>query len=162
METYVIYAATGHRPNKLGNEYQMVGPYSDFIRKEIKAILLHDKPNVIISGMALGVDMIFAQCGIDLGIPVIAAIPFKGQESKWPFKSIRVYQNILANKLVCQKIVSEGDYSAAKMQTRNEWMVDNCDVLVAVWDGTPGGTGNCVKYAESKNKKILYISKIGK
>jgi hypothetical protein len=34
---------------------------------------------------------------------------------------------------------------------------DNCDILIAVWDGTSGGTGNSVKYAVSKNKIIYYI-----
>lgn len=44
------------------------------------------------------------------------------------------------------------------MQKRNEWMVDNCDILIAVWDKSPGGTKNCVDYAESKKKQIIYIN----
>jgi uncharacterized phage-like protein YoqJ len=48
-------------------------------------------------------------------------------------------------------------YSAAKMQIRNEYMVNACDKLIAVWDHTPGGTENCVKYAQSINKDIIYI-----
>ena len=44
------------------------------------------------------------------------------------------------------------------MQERNEWMVNNCDVLIAVWDGTSGGTANCVKYAESLQLDIRRIN----
>ena len=45
-----------------------------------------------------------------------------------------------------------------KMQTRNEWMVNHCDKLIAVWNGSDGGTGNCVNYAKSINKEIIYIN----
>jgi uncharacterized phage-like protein YoqJ len=42
------------------------------------------------------------------------------------------------------------------MQVRNEWMVDHCNDLLAVWDGSDGGTGNCVRYAQ----RILEPSKL--
>jgi hypothetical protein len=32
------------------------------------------------------------------------------------------------------------------MQIRNEWMVDHCTHVAALWDGSPGGTGNCIRY----------------
>jgi uncharacterized phage-like protein YoqJ len=43
-------------------------------------------------------------------------------------------------------ICSEDGYSARKMQIRNERMVHDADVHLAVWDGTSGGTSNCVNY----------------
>ncbi len=43
------------------------------------------------------------------------------------------------------------------MQKRNEWMVDNCDMLVAVWDGTDGGTYNCIDYAKRMKKPRILI-----
>ncbi len=44
------------------------------------------------------------------------------------------------------------------MDKRNKWMVDNCDLLIAVWNGTSGGTANCVNYAKSINKQIIIIN----
>ena len=41
------------------------------------------------------------------------------------------------------------------MQKRNRYMVDNSDIVIAVWDGTPGGTENTVRYAEKLGRKIL-------
>lgn len=32
------------------------------------------------------------------------------------------------------------------MNLRNKWMVDQCRLVLSVWDGSPGGTGNCMKY----------------
>jgi uncharacterized phage-like protein YoqJ len=44
------------------------------------------------------------------------------------------------------------------MQKRNEYMIDKSDYVIAVWDGSPSGTGNTVRYAKQKNKKILIIN----
>jgi uncharacterized phage-like protein YoqJ len=45
------------------------------------------------------------------------------------------------------------------MQIRNEWMVDNAHIVLALWDGSSGGTGNCIKYANRKsvNKPIINL-----
>ena len=43
------------------------------------------------------------------------------------------------------------------MQKRNEYMVDLADRVIAVWDGSKGGTANCVKYAEKVGKEIIRI-----
>ena len=51
----------------------------------------------------------------------------------------------------------DGGYAGYKLQKRNEWMVDHCDILIAVWDGTSGGTANCVNYAQSVNKEKIFI-----
>ncbi len=96
----MIIAITGHRPNKLNNEYDLNGPCSSYLREEITKILLSEKPEKIVSGMALGVDTLYALLGIELQIPVIAAVPFIGQESRWPYKSQMLYREILDNPLV--------------------------------------------------------------
>lgn len=50
-----------------------------------------------------------------------------------------------------------GKHSSAKLQLRNKHMVDNSDIVIAVFDGTEGGTFNCVKYAKKVNKKIITL-----
>ena len=47
------------------------------------------------------------------------------------------------------------------MQIRNQWMVDNCELLIAVFDGTSGGTANCVNYAKSIRKNTVVINPNG-
>lgn len=151
----MIIAFTGHRPDKLGG-YKL--PNSTYIHvcQQIEKTLAELKPEKVISGMALGVDMWAAHVAYKLDIPFVAAIPFEGQEKAWPVVSQKAY-HLLLNKAVEKVIVCEGDYAPAKMQTRNEYMVNECDVLIAVWDGTPGGTANCVKYAQGIGKKIIFI-----
>lgn len=153
----MIVAFTGHRPNKLNNEYAGKGPISDYIRSEIRSTLLRLQPAVVVVGMALGVDMLAAEVAIELGIPVIPYIPFVGQESKWPYLSQLRYRHILSQSLA-PVIVSGGGYAPWKMQWRNKAMCDRSHILIAVWDGSPGGTANCVKYGKTVCQDIIYIN----
>ena len=52
----------------------------------------------------------------------------------------------------------EGEYYPAKMEKRNEYMVDHSDIVIAVWDGSKSGTENCIKYAQKLNKRIIRIN----
>ncbi len=144
---------TGRRPQKLGGFTKEV---DEKLRQLFIKKFLWLKPDNVISGMALGADMAAAEAAISLGIKVIAAVPFKGQETVWPESSQRRYNDILAK---CSQIVTvcEGGYSASKLQERNVWMVDHSDMVLALWDGTSGGTSNCVQYAERKGKTIRNI-----
>lgn len=148
-------AVTGHRPSKLGYEYNLNGPFSTFIRDKLREIIVSHKPKTMISGMALGVDTIWAELAIENQVPLIAAIPFIGQESHWPEDAQNKYNKILNHELTTIQVICGPGYSAYKMQKRNEWMVDQCDLLVAVWNGTAGGTKNCVDYAEGKKPMIV-------
>ena len=55
-------------------------------------------------------------------------------------------------------MVSEEPYTNDCMQNRNIWMIDQLtskdDLLITVWDGTSGGTCNCIKYAGTKEPRI--------
>lgn len=137
-------AITGHRPDKLGG-YRIPNCQFDQVTELLHKTFLELKPRTVISGMALGVDQWAAEVALDLGIHVVAAIPFEGQESNWPEESQRKYRALLRH-VGAVKVVSPGGYAAWKMQYRNEWMVDHAEYVVAVWDRSPGGTANCMKY----------------
>lgn len=151
----MIVSFTGHRPDKLGG-YKLPNPTYIHVCRQIDKALKELNPEKIITGMALGVDQWAAMIAHKLGIPFVAAIPFEKQESKWPAESQKTYR--LLRRLASEEvIVSPGGYSADKMQVRNEWMVDHSDKLIAVFNGTKGGTGNCVEYAQSVSRDIYYI-----
>jgi uncharacterized phage-like protein YoqJ len=151
-----VLAVTGHRPDKLGNEWDMRGEISQRVYHDMANYIETNRPSQMISGMALGVDMLWAALAIKEDIPLLAAIPFEGQEKAWPQKSQDLYHSLLSKATEVVAVCPPG-YAAWKMQKRNMWMVDNCDLLVAVWDGTDGGTANCYRYAESVNKPIFRI-----
>jgi uncharacterized phage-like protein YoqJ len=43
------------------------------------------------------------------------------------------------------------------MQRRNEWMVERADVILALWNGSSGGTANCVAYARQRGSRIVNV-----
>jgi len=49
-------------------------------------------------------------------------------------------------------------YDVSIYQRRNERMVDLSDMVAAFWDGSSGGTGNCVRYAQKVGKKMVRFS----
>lgn len=154
-----IVSGSGHRPDKLPNKqtgYILPNPTYNYICQQIEKHLLEIKPEKVISGMALGYDSYLASVAIKLNIPLVAAIPFEGQEKMWPEKSQKAYHQLL--KHATEKIiVSPGGYSAYKMQVRNEYMVKECDILLVCFDESSGGTANCINYARSINKEIIII-----
>lgn len=154
----MIISITGHRPNKLGG-YKDCSTHAA-VKTLISMVFDRLQPTKVISGMALGVDQWAAEIAVSLKIPFVAAVPFKGQESQWPEDSQAHYRELLTQAAEISYI-SEPGYSPLKMFKRNEWMVDHSDAVLAVWDGTPGGTAGCVKYAQTKNKKIIEINPKG-
>jgi uncharacterized phage-like protein YoqJ len=152
----VIVAVTGHRPPKIGG-WNPENPLRRWVRAQIEEVLLDLKPERAITGMALGVDQEFADVCIDLNIPYVAAVPFEGQEQVWPDKAQRLYHQLLgqADEIV---YVSSPGYAGWKMKARNRWMVDHCNRLLAVFDGTLGGTASTVLYAEQIGRSISRIN----
>jgi len=154
----MIIGFTGHR--KLGG-YKIPNPTYNYVEKQIKKVLVQNFPkgvDKIVSGMAIGADTLAVKIAIELGIPFIAAIPFAGQESKWPKFVQEEYRALLkqADNIV---IVSEGGYSPEKMQIRNEWIVNHSDAMIAIFNEVPkGGTYNCICYAEEMKKPTYKIN----
>jgi uncharacterized phage-like protein YoqJ len=149
----MIIAFTGVRPQKLGG-FTIPNPIYNYVCKELQKCLEEIKPTKAISGMALGFDQMAAEVCLDLGIPLVAAIPCDNQDRMWPQESKDDYQDLLSK---CSEviIVNPGPYAAWKMQARNIYMVDNCEAMIAASDGTPGGTKNCLDYAAEVNRKII-------
>lgn len=152
----MIIAGTGHRPSKLGGYGP--SPIQVAVRAGIRRELRIRDPETleVISGMALGFDQWLFEEALALDIPVTAAVPFEGQENMWPAESQRHYRDLLARAWRVE-VISPGGYSAAKMHIRNHWMVDNSTLLLSAWDGSPGGTAECLAYARSKGREIVPV-----
>lgn len=104
--------------------------------------------------MALGVDQWAAETCVELGIPFIAALPCDMMDATWPLPSQERHRALL-NKAQEIIVVSPGPYKPWKMQKRNEWVVDHCTRLYSVFDGSPGGTFNCLAYAAEIKREVV-------
>jgi uncharacterized phage-like protein YoqJ len=149
----VIICGTGHRPSKIGG----YGEAARALLVNVAGEWLHNnKPDKVITGMALGWDWALGAAAFNCEIPFIAAVPFEGQELKWPIQSQRDYHGLIKDASQVVYVCDPG-YAAWKMQKRNEWMVDNSDAVLALWNGSDGGTANCVRYAAKQGKPIFNV-----
>lgn len=151
----VILAGTGHRPDKLGGYAPKA---KGLLVQCATAALIRLKPDIVITGMALGWDLALAQASADLGIPYWAYIPFRGQEGKWPESSQDEYRMLLAMASRIKECCEPG-YAAYKMQVRNKMMMDDAHQILALWNRIkePGsGTWNALKYVEEKAPKPVW------
>ena len=176
------YAVTGHRPNKLlhGNwtkqapigqasrtNYDSINAYSEQVHQWLKehAINVFKKllqepadliPSVVYSGMALGWDQAVVEACLELHIDYVSCVPYHGFERQWGAGAIARYHRYLK---AAQKVhvVCEGDYSAWKLKRRNVFMVDRSKVLVALWDGSHGGTQHTVMQGQTQSRLIVNV-----
>lgn len=179
MEIGRVVSFTGHRPDKLFGTYHLNNPKAKQLASElmkvIEKLIVECNATHFITGGALGTDQIAFICVDNLKkkhphIQNILAIPFKNQEKVWKDETdVKRYNKIKerADQVIyvdeiphynADKSVEIGEYSAKKMQLRNIYMVDQSQIVVAVFDGTKGGTKNCVNYAKKKEKKILVLN----
>lgn len=134
---------TGHRPQRLRGQEKKISA-------EMARLMAELKPDKAISGMAAGADQIWAMAALDGGIPLYCYFPYPRQKYR-PQE-----QYIVENACGISNICSE--YSRESYYIRDCAMVDDSDVVIAVWDGIEqGGTWNTIKYARDKGKKIYYI-----
>ena len=152
----MITAFTGHRPDKLGG-WDPLHPVVGRVRKALRDELARNWPVHAICGMAQGFDTWAAETCVELGVPFIAALPCDGMDAPWSLPAQERFRALL-HKAKEIHVVSPGPYKPWKMQRRNEWMVDHCTRLVACFDGSSGGTYNCLEYAASVRRETIYLS----
>lgn len=146
-------AGTGHRPDKLCG-YRVPNAMSDCVGNLLRQYLLRERPEEVITGMALGFDQWLAWMCIELNIPFAAYIPCDNFDSRWPDYSREQFRHLMQRAARVVQVSPGEPYHASLMQRRNARMVDDTDKVVSLWNGSPGGTANCIRYAMAVGKPI--------
>ncbi len=155
---------TGHRPNgfpfKYGIDKKRHKAYLKMLKEKIKLAITEYGITNFISGMALGVDIDFAEIVLKLRnkypIMLECAIPCPNQTLKWNGADKLRYESIL--KRADEVTIISKQYSPECMLKRNRYMVDKSELIFAVFNGIEkGGTWYTIQYAKSKNKIIELI-----
>lgn len=159
-----ICCYTGHRPKKFSFQYNENHPdcvrIKHLIQEETEKAI-HQGYDIFVSGMALGVDMWAAEAVLCLKekypfIQLEAAVPCLNQERTWPASSQMRYQGIL-HQADTVYYVSQEAYQPYLMIERDKYMVDKSSRLIAVFDGSKGGTKHTYDYAVKKGREITRI-----
>ena len=155
---------TGHRPKgfpfKYGTDLKKHNEYLNALEEKIKLAITDYGVTNFISGMALGVDLDFAEIVLKLRdkypITLECAIPDVNQTLKWNDKDKQRYTALLER--ADEKHYISGRNAADAMLTRNRYMVDKSDLVIAIFNGNErGGTLYTINYAKKQNKRIEII-----
>ena len=144
---------TGHRPKSLPFGYDEDAEGC----KRLKALLTESIEKQItengvthfISGMAMGVDIYAAEAVLEL------KKKYPHITNRWSEGWRNRYFDIIYRSDDAQTLQTH--YTSDCMMMRNKYMVDNSDVVIAVWNGKKSGTGNTVDYALKNGKKVIII-----
>lgn len=164
---------TGHRPKGFpfayGIDMQKHKAYLQALENKIRLAIRTHGINYFISGMAIGVDMDFAEIVLNLRdtehypITLECAIPDVNQTLKWTEKDKKRYTSLLER--ADEKNYISGRNVADTMLKRNRYMVDKSELVIAVFNGIQkGGTWYTISYAQKKNREIelIDLSKVDK
>ncbi len=154
---------TGHRCQKLpwGFNEKDIRYYKTKkdVREKIET-LIGKGYTYFLNGMAIGFDMMAAEIVLEMKLkhPKVfleCVLPCKNQEIRWNIYQQSRYREILskADKTTC---LSE-KYTDRCMLDRNEYMVNNSDCVIALYNGKGGGTLQTINYAKKLDKEVFII-----
>lgn len=173
----LVIAGTGHR---------FFTDNRDALKKQVKKILLGYSKEyrlIVRTCFSYGADQLIAECANELGITTKAVIPMDYESY---IKDVREdalkngidytdedelnMRHLLAQTAVC-KVMPDSQFVYVEA---SKYLVNNCDKLLAIWDGNPtplfdtadnpinrGGTYDCIKTARERglrdNEDIFII-----
>ena len=152
---------TGHRPTKLPWGYREDDPRCALLKRRILDALesaYEEGYRHFLCGMAQGCDLYFCEAVLDLryrypDVTLEAAIPCPTQAESWPQDQWRRYMRLLSE---CDfETMVSAEYTPGCMQRRNRYMVDHASLLIAAFDGSPGGTRRTVEYALTRGVNVI-------
>lgn len=154
---------SGHRPDKLpwGTDETAPGciALKNSISREIKS--LYDRGyRCFISGMARGTDLYFAEEVLTLreknpDLSLECALPCRTQSDSWPDVDQRRWRTVLDS--ANQTTLVQQNYDRWCMHRRDRYLVDRASVILAAYNGTPGGTMYTLNYAMEQKLEILLL-----
>ena len=159
-------AFTGYRPQKMPFGFDETDDRCvDFKLRLYNTIesLIDQGYRHFISGGALGMDMFAAEAVLELkdkypDITLEMVSPFDGQTAKWPPQYQRRHDWLFDQADI---VTATGHaYTKGAFFTRNRYMVNNADILLAAYDGQPGGTQMTIQYARQAGIQVCCIKPV--
>lgn len=154
---------TGHRPVKLPWGLRESDTRCTALKEELAARLegiYQAGYRHFMCGMAIGCDMYFAEAVTELrrrheDVVLEAVIPCGSQPDRWNLGQRQRYNALLdeSDKVTLLQTV----YTPDCMQKRNQYMVDNSSLLLACYNGRPGGTMSTILYAQRQGLSVIII-----
>ncbi len=159
-------AFTGHRPKSFSFGLNESDPAFTALYQKMKSSIIQVMNagcRRFYCGMAEGVDLWCGEIVLDLAdqfFPkpeIIAVVPFIGQDKAMRQPFFARYHRIM--QASTERYLVSRAYHKDCYRKRNQFLVDSCDALIAVYKPfeTISGTMQTVRYAEKKGRKIFRV-----
>jgi hypothetical protein len=161
----VVIGVTGHR--KLGGQSRLIEQITETI-ENIRQIVpsLPKTPLVltILSSLAEGADRLVVKEALKLPDTALEAVlPMPKDDYVRDFATSKSREEFegLASRAVSVRVLPSRDDRNEAYEQAGRYIVDQCDVLIALWNGEPaagrGGTGEIVRYARDTGCPLIWI-----
>ncbi len=155
---------TGHRPEKLPWGADEGDSRCAALKRKLRDAVeaaYDEGMRHFICGMARGCDFYFAELVLALkrereDVTLEAAIPCPSQADGWTAADRARWRAIV--KASDMETMVQDHYGPGCMQRRNRYMVDHSALVIAVYDGTSGGTRQTLEYALRRKVPFVDIS----
>jgi len=125
----------------------------------------------VVSALAEGADRLCAEIAMRRGFELRAPLPFAEAEYKNDFpKTVPAFDGLLKYARSTGGVIEldgnpkSGDPRNRAYMAAGEFVVHNCDLLIALWNGAPaqgyGGTGDVVTYARRSGVPVVHIQTV--
>ena len=163
---------SGHRPKYFPWKYNENHPHCIWLKEQLNKEVIRaveDGYTYFIAGGAQGVDMWCAELVLGYkeknpgeNISLEIAVPFLNYEKYFSNQDkLRLYDILArADRRVVTSKPHDKSASVRKYYKRNQYMIDNAQRLIAVYDknsGVGGGTKQTYEYAKKCNREIVLI-----
>jgi alpha-beta hydrolase superfamily lysophospholipase len=116
---------------------------------------------VALSALAEGADTLFAEAALSLLVPLEVVRPFSSYAEDFTRGPARRRYRALAAAARAETRLRFDARCERAYEAAMRWVVDNCDLLVAAWDGGPargrGGTAEAVRHAVRIGRPVLRL-----
>lgn len=156
-------AFTGHRPAKLPWGYDETDArcmqFKFRLRQSLESLIGRGYVDFL-SGGALGFDLMAAEMVLSLRekypwVRLVMVLPFDDQARRWSEAQQRRWRSAIEN---CDRVVHISHaYDRGVFYRRNHYLVRHADLLLAAYDGQPGGTADTIAYAAQQGVRVACL-----
>lgn len=166
IPTRLVIGVTGHR--KLGNQPALTEAVHSAL-KNIEQFIppLRSTPRLfcVLSALAEGADRLVATEVLKLpGASLEVVLPLERDGYKKDFKTAASKKEFeaLLKKAKNVRVLPSVSSRNESYERAGRYVVDHCDILIALWDGKPaggrGGTQEIVEYARKTGRPLVWIN----
>jgi hypothetical protein len=133
----------------------------DLVRVALKTELSRFVPMIGVTSLAAGSDQIFAECVLELDGMLSVVVPSMHYEDSFTSPEDLEHYDRLLHVAAHVTVLNHERPGEAAYWDAGKQVVDQADVVLAVWDGEPaaglGGTGDVVRYATERDRDVVVI-----